>query len=228
MKEIKHLFFDLDHTLWDYDRSAQETLLEIYENLDMKAKGIREKKFVNTFYDVNEKLWHKYNHGLVDREHIKNDRFKDILKKVGIDIAYSQEASEYFISNCSTKPYLMPDALEALQYLEGKYEMHIITNGFDVSQELKMQSSGIRKFFDVIVTSETANTRKPYPEIFELSLELAKANKSNSIMIGDNPKTDIQGAHEFGMQTVFYNPSGRKKSIATYTIESLTELIQLF
>ena len=118
--------------------------------------------------------------------------------------------------------------MTALNYLEGKYQMHIITNGFDKAQELKMKNAGIGKFFDVVVTSETANTRKPSPEIFELSLSLAKANIANSIMIGDNPKTDIQGAQEFGMKTIFYNPAGNKKSLADYTIESHMELIKLF
>lgn len=228
MKGIEHIFFDLDHTLWDYDRSAQETLLEIYKDFDMEAKGIREKKFINAFHDVNNKLWQKYNDGLIDREEIKNDRFREVLKIVGIDTTYSKQASEYFINNCSSKTYLMPDALMALRYLEGKYEMHIITNGFDVAQDLKMKNSGIHKFFNVVVTSETANSRKPSPEIFELSLNRAKADKTNSIMIGDNPKTDIQGAQDFGIKTVFYNPSGRKKSNADHTIKSLTELIQLF
>lgn len=228
MKGIEHIFFDLDHTLWDYDRSAQETLLEIYNDLGMEAMGVRQKKFVNTFYDVNGELWHKYNCGLIDRDQIKNDRFNEVLRIVGMDTTYSAKASEYFITHCSSKPYLMPDAMMALNYLQGKYQMHIITNGFDTAQELKMKNSGIHKFFDVVVTSETANTRKPSPEIFELSLSLAKAEKTNSIMIGDNPKTDIQGAQNFGMKTLFYNPSGRMKSLADYTIESLAELIKLF
>lgn len=228
MKGIEHIFFDLDHTLWDYDRSAQETLLEIYTNFDMEAKGIREKKFINAFHEVNNKLWQKYNIGKIGREEIKNDRFNEVLRMVGIDTTYSKEASEYFINNCSSKPHLMPDTMMALNYLEGKYQMHIITNGFDIAQELKMKNSGIHKFFDIIVTSETANTRKPSPEIFELSLNLAKANKANSIMIGDNPKTDIRGAQDFGMKTLFYNPSGTKKSLADYTIESHMELIKLF
>lgn len=228
MKGIDHIFFDLDHTLWDYDRSARETLLEIYRNFDMEARGIREKKFINAFHEVNNKLWQKYNIGAIGREEIKNDRFKEVLRIVGIDTTYSKQASEYFINNCSSKPYLMPNTMMALDYLQGKYQMHIITNGFDKAQELKMKNSGIHKFFDIVVTSETANSRKPFPEIFELSLSLAKANKTNSIMIGDNPKTDIQGAQDFGMKTLFYNPSGMKKSLADYTIESHMELIKLF
>ncbi|MEQ8905408.1 YjjG family noncanonical pyrimidine nucleotidase [Ekhidna sp.] len=228
MREIKHIFFDLDHTLWDYDRSAQETLTEIYGQLEMSNTSISVKKFINTFYEVNDKLWMKYNNGLVDREYIKNERFNEIFATSGIDVAKSKMASSYFLSNCSLKPYLMDDALTALNYLSNRYELHIITNGFLDAQNRKLSSSGIDKYFKVMVTSECIDSRKPSPEIFEYSLSLAGASKSDSIMIGDNPRTDIHGAREFGMKTVFYDPSGRKKSLADYTIRSHMELLRLF
>jgi putative hydrolase of the HAD superfamily len=227
VKGIRHIFFDLDHTLWDYDRSAQETLLEIFVNLELAKSGITEKKFVNTFYEVNDKLWMKYNDGLVDREYIKNERFNEVFLTSGIDVAKSKMASAYFLSNCSLKPYLMTDAITALNYLDKRYELHIITNGFLDAQNRKLSSSGIAKYFKVMVTSECANSRKPSPEIFEYSLSEAGASKDDSIMIGDNPRTDIHGAKSFGMKTIFYNPSGRKKSLADFTIESHMELLKL-
>ena len=227
MKEIKHIFFDLDHTLWDYDRSAHETLSEIYARLDLAQSGLTIKKFVNTFYEVNNKLWSKYNDGLIDREYIKSQRFREIFDTYGIDTQKSEEASFYFLNNCSLKPYLMDDALTAIHYLSNRHELHIITNGFIDAQNRKLTSSGIAHFFRVMVTSECIDARKPSPEIFEHSLNEAKATKAESIMIGDNPRTDIQGARDFGMKTVFYDPSGRKKSLADFTIQSHMELLKL-
>ncbi len=227
MKGIKHIFFDLDHTLWDYDRSAQETLLEIYEELSLADSGVSGKKFVNTFYDVNNKLWAKYNDGLIDREYIKKERFKEVFSSTGVDESHSEHASAYFLNNCSVKPYLMPDAMPVLNYLEKKYELHIITNGFLDAQNRKLTSSGIDKFFRVMVTSECIDARKPSPEIFEYSLSEAGATRENSLMIGDNPRTDIQGARDVGIATVFYDPSGRKKSLADFTIQSHMELVKL-
>lgn len=227
MKGIKHIFFDLDHTIWDYDRSAKETLLEIFTQLELSKLGLTEKKFINTFYDVNNKLWVKYNDGLIDREYIKTQRFNEIFTASGIDVVKSKAASSYFLNNCSLKPYLMEDALTALHYLSNRYELHIITNGFLDAQNRKLDSSGITKFFNVMVTSECIDSRKPSPEIFEYSLSEAGATKSESIMIGDNPRTDIQGAKDFGMKTVFYDPSGRKKSLADFTIQSHMELLKL-
>lgn len=228
MKGIKHVFFDLDHTLWDYDRSAQETLGELYVKFDIEKSGISEKKFINTFYTVNDHLWHQYNIGEIDRNYIKTKRFLKIFEAINFDVDFSAEASSYFITNCSTKPHLMPDALTALYYLEGKYELHVITNGFLDSQGRKMESSGIKKFFKVLVTSECASSRKPSPEIFAYSLEKAGATKNESIMIGDNPKTDIHGAKEFGLKTVLYDPSGKRRSMADFTVQSHMELLKLF
>lgn len=227
MKGIKHIFFDLDHTLWDYDRSAKETLLEIYGRLNLSAADVSQKKFINTFYEVNNKLWVKYNNGQVDREYIKKERFNEIFSSTGIDVENSKMASAYFLENCSQKPYLMDDAITALNYLSNRYDLHIITNGFLDSQNKKLRSSGIETFFKIMVTSECIDSRKPSPEIFEYSLKEAGASKFNSIMIGDNPRTDISGAKEFGIKTVFYDPSGQKKSLADFTIQSHMELLKL-
>ncbi|MEO1254642.1 MAG: HAD-IA family hydrolase, partial [Bacteroidota bacterium] len=161
-------------------------------------------------------------------EYIKRERFNEIFASSGVDNKHSQTASAYFLRHCSLKPYLMPDALTALNYLQEKYELHIITNGFVDAQSRKLSSSGINKFFKVMVTSECNDSRKPSPEIFEYSLNEAGADKFNSVMIGDNARTDIQGAKDFGLKTVFYDPSGKKKSLADFTIQSHMELIRLF
>ena len=227
MKAIQHVFFDLDHTLWDYDRSSKETLLEIYEKFEIRKHSISEKQFLNTFYDINDDLWHRYNIGEIDRAYIQHNRFKNIFEKLNREVTISGEVSGYFLNNCSLKPYLMPDALTALNYLEPKYELHIITNGFLDSQTNKIKSSRIDQYFKTVVTSECANSRKPSGEIFRYSLAKASALKETSIMIGDNPKTDISGARDFGLKTILYDPSQRRRSLADYSIRSLYELINL-
>ncbi len=228
MKEIKHLFFDLDHTLWDYDKSSKETLLEIFNLLKTEGKfDFSRKKFLNTFYSVNNSLWHQYNLGEIDREYIKMNRFQMVFTRLNRPELPSGMVSEYFIKNCSLKPYLMPETLTALNYLAPKYKLHIITNGFLDSQTNKIISSGINKYFDIIVTSECANATKPSKEIFEFALKKAGAFKKNSLMIGDNNNTDINGGQNFGIGTIFYDPSGRKSSVADFSISSHFELIKL-
>ena len=228
MKELRHIFFDLDHTLWDYDKSAQETLFEIHELLELNDAGVAKKEFIDAFYKVNDNLWHLYNHGKIDREYIKKSRFKEILENVGADPSGSAQASEYFLHHCSIKPYLIEDSLTVLNYLAEKYRLHIITNGFTDSQNNKLTSSGIADFFEVVVTSESTGSKKPAPEIFHHSLEAAGAKAKDSAMVGVNPRTDISGAKAVGIFSVLYDPSGRKRSLADASIQSLLELIKLF
>lgn len=226
MKGINHIFFDLDHTLWDYDRNAQETLADLYQ-LNGFGAQVSLKKFVSTYYEVNEGLWHKYNRKEIDREYIKSHRFVQVFEKIGVDTKYASKSSEYFMQNCSRKPHLVEHARSTLDYLIKKYKLHIITNGFNDVQPQKLSSSGITEYFDVMVTSETSNARKPDPEIFEDALNRADAQKHESVMIGDNPKTDIHGARDFGIKTILFDPSGKKRSMADISIQSLDELIQI-
>ncbi len=227
MKEVRHIFFDLDHTLWDYDRNAQETLTELHRQLEANS-SVSLKKFINVYYEVNDKLWHKYNSKLIDREYIKKNRFIEVFRKVGIDESRAADSSHYFMTNCSRKPHLIEHAKITLDYLSKKYKLHIITNGFNDVQPVKLSSAGIEAYFDVIVTSETSQARKPEPGIFQDALDRAGASKAESVMIGDNPKTDIHGARDFGIKTILYDPSGRKRSMADYSIRSLDELIGIF
>lgn len=226
MKGIKHVFFDLDHTLWDYNRNAQETLFEIFENLNA-GSNISFKKFINTFYDVNDKLWYKYNQGLVDREYLRKSRFSTMFSKVGIDVAKAEESSDYFIAHCSSKPHLIPHAKTALDYLTRKYQLHIITNGFDDIQPKKLKYSGIADYFDKVITSESSKARKPSSEIFQFAIDKANTNKEESVMIGDNPRADIHGARDFGMRTILLDPTGKRRSMADHSILCLSELIRI-
>ena len=223
MKNIKHVFFDLDHTLWDYDKNARETLLEIYHQVG--GASVNENSFIKTFYEVNDRLWHKYNHGIIDRQYITDNRFVEVFRRSGMNSTKAYESSTYFMTHCSTKPHLVSFAKATLDYLFKKYDLHIVTNGFDDVQPRKLRSSGIEHYFKVVVTSETSNSRKPSAEIFEYALDQAKAEKSESVMIGDNPKTDIYGARSFGIKTILYDPSGKKRSVADYSIQALNELI---
>lgn len=227
MSTISDLFFDLDHTLWDYDKSAEETLTEIYQSFDLGHYEVSRVKFLQTFYQKNDRLWQLYNQGEIDRDYIKENRFKQIFEILNIPTSKAKEASTYFLTHCAQKPYLIPDADTLLAYLEPRYRLHIITNGFKDAQTRKLESAGILKYFQIIVTSECTGARKPSPEIFEYAVKKASTTASKSLMIGDNPKTDILGGRQYGMQTILFDPSGRKKSLADLTVGSLFELIKV-
>jgi putative hydrolase of the HAD superfamily len=162
----------------------------------------------------------------VDKDYIHKYRFPQVLRKLKVFVDHDPaDMSEYFISNCSVKPGLMPHTLTALNYLKEKYPMAIITNGFPEAQHPKMKASGLDRYFDKIIISELFGWRKPQTEIFDHALKEMKAKAETSVMIGDNPKTDIRGAEQAGLKAIFYNPTGNRKSVTEWQIQSLEELV---
>ncbi len=227
MRNITHVYFDLDHTLWDHSLNAKETLIELVNYFDI-GHHVPTEEFIRVFEKVNARLWHKYNQKEIDRNHIRKYRFAQILRTLKIYIAHKpEELSDYFIYHCCRKPGLMPGTLNALRYLKEKYMLGVITNGFSDTQQVKIDASGLAPFFDSIITSETTPYRKPEAQIFHHALSLSQVAPHQSVMIGDNPITDIRGALDVGMEAIFYNPTGHRKSVCEWQIESLDELIRI-
>lgn len=224
------IFFDLDHTLWDYETNARETLVELYDQHRLNDLGVGTfDGFLKNFKEVNQQLWHLYDHGKITSEVIRNERFKQILEKSGIqNNELSLLLSEQYLNECPRKGHLMPHALETLDYLSDLYSLTIITNGFEDIQRIKILSSKIESFFDHIVTSQKAGYKKPSPEIFHYAMTMNSIDSTACIMIGDNLLTDIAGAKNASIDTVLFNPEGVEHEAAVnHEISSLKELCTL-
>lgn len=227
MTKYKAVFFDLDHTLWDYETNSKETLIDLHKAYDLNNyAGFSVSKFIETFHKVNHKLWDNYNRGVIDRAYIKNYRFKKILEKAHVnDDALALELSKQYISTCQQKKNLMPFTFETLDYLSEKYHLYILTNGFNDVQETKLSNTGLASYFKGIVTSETCGFRKPAKQIFDHTIHLARSVTDEVIMIGDNLSTDVNGALNAGIDAVFYNPEKMAhKERPSYEISCLSEL----
>jgi putative hydrolase of the HAD superfamily len=227
LKTYQHLFFDLDHTLWDYDRNVQESLSELFHHFKLEELGISSSQhFIDSFYAVNFKLWAAYDKGELNKEQLRTTRFPRIFAQAGVmDAIIPEEFEGDFMHLTSSKRHLFPHTLEILDYLKPNYKLHVITNGFDESQAKKINSSGLTNYFESVVTSETTGHKKPDPRIFDYALAQVGASKETSLMIGDNPNSDIRGAHGAGIDQVFFNPLGKEIDlIPTYTISHLREL----
>ena len=206
-KNKKHLFFDLDHTLWDYDTCSNETLKELYEEFELGNNGFDIDSFLRQFRIINEDLWDQFHLGKIGKEVIRTDRFPAILKALNLeDNKLALLIQTEYLNNCPRKPYLIDGAFEILTILEKRYSLHIITNGFDEVQDTKMNSGGIRHFFDEVITSGQVGYHKPDKRIFEYAFSKAKTTAEESLMIGDNPISDIEGAYNAGLDQVFFNP----------------------
>lgn len=203
----KCIFFDLDHTLWDYETNSEVTLLELYNGYDLPSKGVTSfDDFLAQFKKVNAALWYQYDRGLIDSTVIRTERFKKILEPFfAYEEKLSADISRDYLHICPKKGNLMPHALEVLDYLTQHYRLTIITNGFEDIQHQKVRAGKIGPYFDHIVTSQKAGHKKPSREIFECALHLSGAKSDEAVMVGDNLITDIGGARNASIDAVFYN-----------------------
>jgi len=229
-RQLKCIFFDLDHTLWDYETNSRETLYELFNTHSLLEKGvINFESFHREFKRVNAGLWELYDRGKIGSEVIREERFRQILQAFQADDRrLSDELSHEYLYACPKKGSLMPHALDTLQYLSGRYKLSIITNGFEEIQNTKLNSGNLHQFFDHIVTSQKAGHKKPAPEIFEYTLNKNGVAAHEAIMIGDNLITDIGGARNASIAHVFYNPDEVKHGEdVQIEINSLKELYAL-
>ena len=230
--KYQHLFFDLDHTLWDFEANARATLLELHHNLKLEEYGINDfDLFHKNYLALNEILWERYRNGRIRQDELRIKRMR--LALLDFKIANEELAlkmSVLFLELLPTMTILFPYTLEALQYLVDKnYRLHLITNGFEATQHSKLKFSGLDKFFDAIITSESSNSLKPRKEIFEYAFQKTSARQEESIMIGDNIEVDIMGAMNAGIDQVYVNHLGTTPAIQpTFTVHNLKELETIF
>ena len=230
MKSYRCILFDLDHTLWDYDTNSSETLQELYQDYQLQQKGISSfSVFHETFIEVNTKLWEQYDLGIIDRDAIRFERFHSILSKLGIDnVDLSLTLSDEYVVHSPKKSRLMPNAIEVLDYLKDRYPMTIVTNGFEEIQYTKLNASGLTPYFKNVVTSARAGHKKPAKEIFEFALKESGFQSHETVMIGDNLLTDIGGAHNASVDTVFFNPNKiSHEGKPQYEIHDLKQLLDI-
>lgn len=208
MKKVyKHIFFDLDHTLWDFERNAEETKKELFGQLGLKSLGIPSyEAFREKYVGINIDLWSLYRENRIEKKELNFKRFHLTLLEFGInDPDLGQAMADGFIEGISSRTYLFPYAKEILEYLFPRYPLYIITNGFEEVQFSKLRNSGMDKYFTSIITSEEAGCRKPDPDIFLYALRKTGALVADSLMIGDDLEVDIGGARSVGMDQLFVN-----------------------
>jgi putative hydrolase of the HAD superfamily len=226
MKNIKHIFFDLDRTLWDFEANSKKTLEEIFISFDLKNNIEHFNHFHHSYLRINADLWQKYGKKKISKEELRDSRFKNTLKNHDIhDDDLAQKISQAYIDLSPKKTQLFPGTIETLTDLGEKgYKMHIITNGFVEVQYIKLRESKLEHYFDVIVCSEHVGFNKPDKRIFNHALTLANAKAQESLMIGDDLKVDILGANQVGLEAILFDPEKKHKSQAFKIIHSINEL----
>jgi putative hydrolase of the HAD superfamily len=223
----KHLFFDLDRTLWDFEKNSEIALFKLFNELGLNEAIDSFELFHTTYKKNNAFLWKEYGAGKLSKENLRNDRFRITLEQFNVQNAdLVNQISDGYVEISPQQTALFPNAHETLSYLKNEgYNMHIITNGFKEVQYIKLHNSGLDAYFDVIVCSEDVGHNKPSPEIFKHSLGAAKAKAIDSVMIGDDYEVDVVGAQNYGMYGILFDPENTFKHFQEqHRIQSLNEL----
>ena len=220
---IKHIFFDLDHTLWDFDKNSELAFERILNNY---FPNIKVEDFITVYAPINQSCWKLYQKDEITHQELRYKRLKDTFDILNHDISENQidVISDEYIEFLPDFNHLFDDAIEVLDFLSEKYQLHIITNGFAEVQYKKMNNSNISHYFKTITNSELAGAKKPNPIIFEHALNVANAQKSESVMIGDCLDADVNGALDFGIEAIFFNPNQIEVIQSINQIANLAEL----
>jgi len=200
------IFFDLDHTLWDFERNSALTFETIFKNHGI---AVELQEFLKHYVPINQQYWVLYREEKIGHQELRYGRLKDSFDLMAFEVEDETVdlISEEYIKHLPTFNHLFDGAIDVLEYLKPKYNLHIITNGFQEVQTGKLRNSKIEHYFTTITNSEMAGVKKPNPKIFEFALNLAKTDKSSSLMIGDSFEADIEGALNVGLDAVFFNES---------------------
>lgn len=222
--EIKDIFFDLDHTLWDFDRNSKLAFERLFVHHKIPTKL---EDFIRVYEPINFQYWKLYREERIDKVGLRRGRFLDAFKPFGLHFDNEQldSMANTYIAELPKDNHLFEGTMETLEYLSGKkYQLHIITNGFHEVQHLKLRNSNIEQFFSTVTTSEEVGVKKPNPKVFETALQKANAFAHESVMIGDTFEADILGAESVGMHTLFYNYRNETFPEQYRSLDALSEI----
>ena len=225
----KHVFFDLDRTLWDFDLNSKNALLEIFEELNLNKIFQTFDRFYNAYVAQNSRLWSLYVDGELSQEILRYERFNATLKQFNVDnVEMAKKMGVMYVTISPLQKKLFPGTVACLEELKSiGFQLHIITNGFEEVQYIKLENCGLDVFFDVVVCSESVGKNKPAREIFQYALQEVGCRAENALMIGDDFRADISGALNSGMKAIHFDPSGVSKESFPHTCQNLSELPQM-
>jgi putative hydrolase of the HAD superfamily len=222
---IKHIFFDLDRTLWDFEKNSSTILLQLIEAYGLETKcGVEAPVIIDTYKKINKELWQQYSKNQITKEQLRSSRFTKTLATFDYHfLGFGLELEKEYIERSPYQTNVIEGSFEILEYLQSKYELHILTNGFKEIQHIKLKHSNLRKYFANIIISEEVGFQKPDKKIFEHAQEKINATAKECLMIGDDHNGDVQGALDAGWHAIHFNPSG--VSVGNHIqIKSLSEL----
>ncbi len=224
---IKHVFFDLDRTLWDFEKNSHNELSHLWRVHGLHQKGISlVEEFIRIYKRINEECWALYRENQITKEHLRVVRFRKTLNYFGLDEdGLADRIGLDYVANCPNRTELFPNVFEIIDYLKQSYQLHIITNGFEEVQHIKLRESKLAEHFDEVITSEKAGVKKPHPDIFEHAHNSVGVSAQECVVIGDDLKVDCIGAINYGMEAIYFNPHGVQHEVPV--LADIKDLIEI-
>jgi len=228
-KKYEHIFFDLDRTLWHFDENSKKVLNDIFIKFKLNDSIASFELFLVKYQEINEALWDLYRDNKLTKEELRWRRFQDTLRHFNqSNEKIANQMCDYYLYHSPRQTLLFTNSIKVLDYLSKKYKLHIITNGFEEVQHIKLKESGLRDYFEVLIFSESSGVKKPHPYIFKKALKEAGAKANTSIMIGDDLYADIYGAQRVNMDNIYFNPNNTEHDkYVQYEINCLSKLLEI-
>lgn len=231
MKNIKHLFFDLDHTLWDFDKNSAETLAFLFDKYRFNQLHQMDMElFIAQYHQVNRDLWELFNHNKINKHQLREQRIQQTFNNLGVEIQHIPATfNEEYISICPQKGNLFPHTIEILAHFSESHQLHILSNGFADIQAIKIASSGLAPYFKTIFTADTIGAKKPNRAFYNHVLHHLKTIAPHCLMVGDTLDADVIGAMNVGIKAVYFNPyQTTHNAKVDFEIQSLLALKDIF
>jgi len=226
----EHLFFDWDHTLWDFETNSKQALEKIFYEYDLRKFGVLSPQhFIDTYMPINYTMWKEFREGKMDAATVKIKRFQDTFQKFGVvDMVLVNDVKSFYLDKLPLGGALMPNVLKTIKILNENFELHVVTNGFLEVTQHKLAHSNLASFFRTVLSAEEVGVLKPNTKVFQEALKRSGASAERSLFIGDNLIADVQGARNAGMHQVFFNPLGHAhEESPTYEINDFQELLDI-
>lgn len=222
-KNVQHLFFDLDHTLWDFDLNSKLAYEQIFKEHDV---SLSLDTFIEIYEPLNLEFWRKFRDNEITKEELRYQRLKAAFDACKFEVSDDQINlfADLYIEYLPNNNHLFPGCIELLESLKDHFEMHLITNGFNEVQRHKIEKAGLDKYFKIILTGEAAGVKKPAPQIFHQAIEMAGATIENSVMIGDSYAADILGAQSVGLKTIWFHTTDQDIPEGEVVVHKLLEI----
>ena len=221
-KNPKHLLFDADGTLYDFKATEDVALSSLFSGLSLPYTD----EFIDIYHEANSGCWKEYEEGTLSMDSLRSERFRRFFGLIGKKDD-PVKAGEEYIRLLGEAGIMLPGAIGFLEEIHGLYPMYIITNGIADTQHMRFRGTDTEKYFNGIYISEELGVQKPDAGFFRKVLDDIGIGRESAIVIGDSERSDIQGAVNAGIESIFISFDGRHSDKADHSVSSYADLIAL-